>query len=48
MRHFVSSAFWEAYERLPEQLRALADKIYALLKENPQHPSLHFNKTGRY
>jgi hypothetical protein len=48
MRHFASRAFWEAYERLPEQVRELADKNYALLKENPQHPSLQFKKVGRF
>ena len=48
MRHVASPAFWEAYARLPDNVRALADKNYALLKENPQHPSLHFKKIGRY
>lgn len=48
MRHFASPAFWQAYSKLPENVRALADKNYALLKENPQHPSLHFKKVGRY
>ena len=48
MRHFASPAFWTAYSNLPENVRALADKNYALLKENPQHPSLHFKKAGRY
>ncbi len=48
MRHFASPAFWEAYQKLPEHVRALADKNYALLKDNPQHPSLHFKKAGRY
>jgi hypothetical protein len=47
MRHFASRAFWRAYEKLPEQVRALADKSYALLKENPQHPSLALKKVGR-
>lgn len=28
MRHFASRAFWEAYGKLPEQVRALADKNY--------------------
>jgi hypothetical protein len=28
--------------------RAPADKNYALLKENPQHPSLQFKKIGRF
>jgi len=48
MRHFASPAFWEAYRKLPERVRALADKNYALLKDNPQHPSLHFKKVGRF
>ena len=48
MRHFASPAFWIAYAKLPENVRALADKNFALLKENPQHPSLHFKKVGRY
>ena len=48
MRHFASPAFWQAYAKLPENVRALADKNYTLLKENPQHPSLHFKKTGRF
>jgi len=35
----------------PDQLvrfRALANKNYALLKENPRHPSLRFKKVGRF
>jgi hypothetical protein len=48
MRHFASPAFWQAYAKLPENIRALADKNYQLLKSDPQHPSLHFKKIGRY
>jgi len=48
MRDFASSAFWDAYERLPEAIRELADKNYALLKQNPEHPSLRLKKVGRY
>jgi hypothetical protein len=48
MRHLASPAFWQAYTRLPDSVRELADKNYALLKQNPQHPSLHFKKTGRF
>jgi len=48
MRHFASPSFWECYEKLPSQIRELADKNFALLKENPQHPSLHIKKTGKY
>ncbi len=48
MRHFASRTFWEAYEKLPEQVRVLADKNYALLKADPQHPSLQLKKVGRF
>jgi hypothetical protein len=48
MKHFASPSFWNAYRNLPEQVRVLADKNYALLKENPQHPSLHFKKVGQF
>jgi hypothetical protein len=48
MRHLASRSFREAYERLPEQVRGLADKNYALLKQDPRHPSLQFKKVGRF
>jgi hypothetical protein len=48
VRDVASPGFWETYQRLPEPVRALADKNYALLKQNPQHPSLHFKKVGRF
>ena len=48
MKHFASSSFWEAYEKLPKDIRALADKNYALLKDNPRHPSLQLKKVGRF
>jgi hypothetical protein len=48
MKHFASRAFWEAYDRLPKQVRDLADRNDALLKENPRHPSLQFKRVGRF
>jgi hypothetical protein len=48
MRHFASAAFWESYQRLPENVRLLADKNYALLKQDPHHPSLHLKMVGRF
>lgn len=48
MRHFTSPSFWQAYERLPETVQELADKNYGLLKSNPQHPSLHLKRVGKY
>ena len=48
MKHLASRSFWDAYHRLPEQVRAIADKNYALLKTNPQHPSLQLKRVGRF
>ncbi|MEZ6132044.1 MAG: hypothetical protein R3C59_25560 [Planctomycetaceae bacterium] len=48
MSHSASPAFWECYKQLPDAIRALADKNFALLKDDPNHPSLHFKKVGRY
>ena len=48
MRHFASPAFWDAYAKLPQSIRALADKNYALLKQDPHHPSLQLKKIGRF
>ncbi len=48
MRHLASPAFWSAYDALPAQIRELADKNFALLKQDQTHPSLHFKKIGRF
>ena len=46
MKHRATRRFWNCYFALPEQIRQLADKSFALLKEDPSHPSLHFKKVG--
>jgi len=38
MRHFASTAFWDAYEKLPPHVRELAYKNYSLLKSDPRYP----------
>lgn len=48
MKHVASPRFWQAYEVLPEAVRELADKNFALLKADPDHPSLHLKKVGRF
>lgn len=48
MTHVASSRFWQHYTKLPEDIRVRADKQFALLKQNPSHPSLHFNKVGKF
>ena len=47
MRHRANPKFWRFYEQLPAEVRTLADRNFALLKHDPQHPSLHFKKVGR-
>jgi hypothetical protein len=48
MNHIASHHFWEMFARLPPEIQILADKNFALLKQNPHHPSLHFKKVGRF
>ncbi len=48
MKHFASSQFWRAYQKLPTEIQRLADRSYRRLKSNPNHPSLHFKKIGTY
>lgn len=48
MRHFASPSFWECYHALPVYIQRLSDKNYQLLKENPDHPSLHFKRINHY
>ena len=44
MRHRATASFWRSYQALPEELRDLADKNFALLKRNGRHPSVQFKK----
>lgn len=37
-----------SYRSLPPEIQNLADQAFARLKENPQHPSLHFKRVGRF
>ena len=46
MIHRANADFWNDYRALPANLRARADKQFALLKNNPQYPSLQFKKLG--
>jgi hypothetical protein len=48
LKHHASTRFWRAYDALPEPVRRLADGSFELLKSNPRHPSLHFERVGRF
>lgn len=46
--HRATRRFWSSLANLSEDVQDLARKNYALLKANPQHPSLHFKKVGKF
>jgi hypothetical protein len=48
VRHRASPRFWQCYRQLPEDVQRLADRCYELLQRDPRHPSLHFEKMGRF
>ena len=48
MSHSASSRFWRLFKALPDEVQRLARENYDLLETNPQHPSLHFKRVGRY
>lgn len=48
MNHRASPRFWVCYHRLPEEIQRHADRGYALLRQDPRHPFLHFKKVGEF
>jgi len=47
VKHFANPDFWKCYHKLPDEIQKQAEKAFALLKENPRHPSLRFEKKGK-
>ncbi len=48
MANRATARFWKLYEALPPDIQRLADKNYELFRQDPQHPSLHFKRVGRF
>ena len=46
MKHLTDPDFWVYYHALPEDIRALADKNFALLRADPRHSSVRLKKVG--
>jgi len=44
MNHFATPDFWYHYRQLPVEVQELADKNFALLQQDPRHPSLRLKK----
>lgn len=38
------SSYWDSMEKLPKEVRNLAEKSYAMWRDNPKHPKLRFKK----
>jgi hypothetical protein len=47
VNHYTAASFWRAYRALPAEVRAAADKSFALLLTDPRHPSLRLKRIGR-
>jgi hypothetical protein len=48
MKHFATPEFWFHYRQLTPEIKHLADKNFAILKQDSHHPSLRLKKVGRY
>jgi len=48
MNHFATPDFWYCYRQLPMEVQELADKNFALLRQDPHHPSLRLKKVGYF
>jgi len=47
VKRTASARFWRCYDVLPSDVRALADKNFALLKQDQAPPSLQFKLLAR-
>jgi hypothetical protein len=45
--HRTTKRFWNRFYELPPPIQDIAQENFAILKENPRHPSLHFKKVGK-
>lgn len=44
MKSYTEPRFWKFYDKLPPEIRRLADSAYEIWRENPFHPSLQFKR----
>lgn len=44
MNSRATERFWAEYRELPLEIREIAQKAYALFRNDPAHPSLNFKK----
>ena len=46
MKHYATPRFWRCCRKLPLEVRQLADRCFALLKNDSSHRSLQFKRIG--
>jgi hypothetical protein len=46
--HRTTYRFWKCFDALPHAVQQTARSNFALLKNNPAHPSLQFKKVGKF
>jgi hypothetical protein len=46
LKHTASKRFWRCFDALPTDVQVLARKNFALLRQDPSHPSLQFKLLG--
>ncbi len=46
--HKASRRFYKLLNSLPKNTKETAIENFQILKSNPNHPSLHFKKVGKY
>ena len=44
MNSLITEGFLECFGRLPEAVKARARRAYALWRQNPSHPGIHFKR----
>ena len=48
MKSSVATRFWREYFALPKDVQRKARKAFLLWRRDPRHPSLRFERKGRY
>jgi len=48
VKHYAAPDFWACYRQLPAEVQQLAEKLFELLKADPNHPSIRFKKVNQF
>jgi len=48
MKHLANPDFWFCYRQLPDEVRDLADKNFAIMRDDANHLSIRLKKVGDF